>query len=131
MNRSLGAHSFKLSADEGDPQTQLNYGICLAKGDGIAINKSIAAHYDRLSADQGNPLAQFNYGYCLAMGAGIAINKLPATQYVTLAADSDLILLAPRLRRKKEMNSIGRYVWKNGETPHLKNVCSPNSISLK
>jgi TPR repeat protein len=51
MNKSLAAHHYKLSADQGYAHAQFAYGVSLANGAGISINKSLAAHYYKLSAD--------------------------------------------------------------------------------
>jgi TPR repeat protein len=51
MDKSLTAHYYKLSADQGDAKAQFAYGLMLAEGDGIAMNKSLAVHYFKLSAD--------------------------------------------------------------------------------
>jgi TPR repeat protein len=64
-----------LSADQGIAEAQLNYGNCLAKGDGIAMNKSQAAHYFEMSADQRIAEAQLTYGLLLARCNGIQMNK--------------------------------------------------------
>jgi hypothetical protein len=87
INESLAAHYFKLSADQGNPHGQLNYGSCLMRGHGIQMNKSLAAHYFKLSADQGNPLGQLNYGVCLMRGYGVQMNKSLAVRYFKLSAD--------------------------------------------
>jgi TPR repeat protein len=65
----------------------LNYGLLLAKGDGIPMNKSLATYYFKLSADQGIAEAQFNYGLSLARGDGIAMNKPLAAHYFKMSAD--------------------------------------------
>jgi TPR repeat protein len=56
MDKSLAAHYFKLSADQGNAYGQCNYGVCLRDGDGVVMDKSLAAHYFKLSADQGDAL---------------------------------------------------------------------------
>jgi TPR repeat protein len=87
MNKSLAAHYFKLSADQGDPTSQFKYGVMLHEGDGIPMNKSLAAHYFKLSADQGDAAAQFYYGILLLKGDGIRMNKSLAADYYRLSAD--------------------------------------------
>jgi hypothetical protein len=92
MNKSHGAHYFKLSADQGDAAAQFNYGVMLFWGDGISMNKSLAAHYFKLSADQGIAAAQFNYGFMLSRGDGISMNKSLAVHYFKLSADQGISL---------------------------------------
>jgi TPR repeat protein len=49
------AKYYKLSADQGNPFGQYNYGFCLTNGAGVERNLMEAAKYYKLSADQGNP----------------------------------------------------------------------------
>jgi TPR repeat protein len=87
MNKSLAAHYYKLSADQGNARAQFNYGFMLLHGDGISMNKSLAAHYFKLSADQGIAEAQCNYGFMLSHREGISMNKSLAAHYYKLSAD--------------------------------------------
>jgi hypothetical protein len=87
VNQSLAVYYFKLSADQGFPLGQFNYGVCLWNGNGIPANPSLAAQYFKLAADQGNSAAQFNYGVALSEGRGIALNHALAAHYFKLAAD--------------------------------------------
>jgi hypothetical protein len=47
--KSNGSASWKLSADQGDPDAQFKYAIRLVTGTGVAQNKSFAAHDYKLS----------------------------------------------------------------------------------
>jgi TPR repeat protein len=58
-------HYVKLSADQGCAETQFNYGVALAIGDGIPIDKSHAPHFFKLAADQGDAAAQHTSGILL------------------------------------------------------------------
>jgi hypothetical protein len=75
------AHDLKVAADQGIAAAQLNYGICLKKGEGVGIDFQGAAHYFKLAADQGVAGAQYNYGLCLNKGAGYRIDFLGAAHY--------------------------------------------------
>jgi TPR repeat protein len=57
MNQRLAVHYYKLSADQGCPRGQSNYGFVLYTGEGIPMNKSFAPHYFKLAADQGDVAA--------------------------------------------------------------------------
>jgi hypothetical protein len=48
MNKSLAVHYLQLSAEHGDRDGQLGYGLCLLNGKGIPMNKSLAANYLQL-----------------------------------------------------------------------------------
>jgi TPR repeat protein len=82
MNKTLAAHYYKLSADQGDAIAQHNYGRCLDKGEGVEMNKSLAAHYYKLSADQGNSHAQSDYDRCLAQDEGPSVLSVFAGGFV-------------------------------------------------
>jgi TPR repeat protein len=91
MNKSLAVHYAKWSSAQGNAEAQLNYGVSLDQGDGIAMNKSLAAHYYKLSADQGYAAAQFTYGFLLATGDGIPMNEPLAAHYFKLSADQGFV----------------------------------------
>jgi TPR repeat protein len=44
-----------MAADQGNASGQLNYGVCLKNGLGVAQDFEKAATYFRMAADQGNP----------------------------------------------------------------------------
>jgi TPR repeat protein len=54
MNKSLAAHYFKLSADQGLLSAQLHFAILLREGRVIEGNITLSAHYFKLAADQGS-----------------------------------------------------------------------------
>jgi TPR repeat protein len=65
QNVSEAVKYYKLSADQGDPVGQANYGSSLEHGTGIAPNVSEAVKYYKLAADQGHALGQRNYERCV------------------------------------------------------------------
>jgi hypothetical protein len=75
MNKSLGAHYLKLSADQGDSNAQLKYGTFLLFGEGVQKSESLGAHYLKLSADQGNAEAQYVCGYYRALAEGVPMDQ--------------------------------------------------------
>jgi TPR repeat protein len=81
------SQSFKMQADEGSVDLQLNYGFVLFKGHGIPIDKSRAMPYFNLTADQGDVRAQFSSRVLLDDGDGLPIDKSLAPDYSNVAAD--------------------------------------------
>jgi hypothetical protein len=76
-----------MSADQGDVDAQVNHGLILVQGDGIAVNKSLAVHYLEMSANQGQTHAQIVLGQMLFRGDGIEVNKSRAARYFKMSAD--------------------------------------------
>jgi TPR repeat protein len=89
-NKSLGAHYYKLSADQGNAHAQLNDGILLFEGDGIPMNKSHAAHYYTLAADQSFSQAQHISAKSMLAGNDIQKDKEKGIEYLRCAADQGL-----------------------------------------
>jgi TPR repeat protein len=44
MNKSLAAHDFKLSVEQGNACAQNGHAVCLENGDGVAMNKALAIY---------------------------------------------------------------------------------------
>jgi hypothetical protein len=86
---SEAARYYRLSADQGNVFSQLNYGRCLEFGKGVSIDLNEAAKYYKLSADQGHAQAQFYYGVLLDTGGDVLMNKSLATHYFKLSADQE------------------------------------------
>jgi hypothetical protein len=53
---------FRLAAEQGHADAQLNLGLMHYNGDGVAQDPVAAARWFRLAADQGLPVAQSNLG---------------------------------------------------------------------
>ena len=51
-------HYYRLAADQGDPDGQVNLGVMYDNGRGVPQDDEQAAHYYRLAADQGDAYAQ-------------------------------------------------------------------------
>jgi TPR repeat protein len=79
-----------LSADQGNADAQLNYGLCLRDGRGVGRDYVKAADYFKLSADQGNDEAQCNYGLCCLTGLGVSHNYSEAVKSFRIAARKNL-----------------------------------------
>jgi TPR repeat protein len=91
INKSLAAHYYRLSADQGIAVAQFNYGLMLNNGDGISINKSLAAHYFKLSADQGSAVSQYCYALWLFTGEILSRDTALAIDYLQRAADGGFV----------------------------------------
>ncbi|PVV04735.1 hypothetical protein BB560_000755 [Smittium megazygosporum] len=52
-NKKTAIHYYKISADLGDPDSQMEVAQCYEKGDTVKRNLKTAAHYYRLAEKQG------------------------------------------------------------------------------
>lgn len=77
-NRELAVYWFKKAADQGLPEAQLNYAICLERGLGIKADPVNAAPYYRKAADQGNNTAALNLALLYLYGSGKQMEAEPA-----------------------------------------------------
>jgi TPR repeat protein len=74
-------HSFKLSADQGDPHALVRCALVCTNGEGVAIDKTCAAHYFKMTADQADKTGETMYAYCLENGDGVVMDQSLAVQY--------------------------------------------------
>ncbi|PKK75599.1 hypothetical protein RhiirC2_644783, partial [Rhizophagus irregularis] len=80
---------FKETADKGNPSAQLRYGMCLWKGEGVAINSIEAFKYLKMAANQGNPAAMYIIGKAYWNGGdGIEKDKRQGAEYLKKAASN-------------------------------------------
>lgn len=90
----LGRHPeairlWRLSAEEGDPQSQFALGALYAEGDttaGVAPDYAQALSWYRKAADQGHAAAQFNLGIFYASGQGVPRDMVEAARWWQPAA---------------------------------------------
>jgi hypothetical protein len=68
MNRSLAAHYFKLSADQGVIPDGVYYAECILRGDVIPIDLRECEQYLRFAVERGNQAGQMLLGLCLFSG---------------------------------------------------------------
>jgi hypothetical protein len=87
QNLVEAAKRYRTLANRGDPESQLRYGHCLSRGEGVERNDSEAAKYYKLSADQGHSEGQFYYADCLLTGKGVEKNIAVAVSYLKNSAD--------------------------------------------
>ena len=59
---------YRLAADQGDADAQLNLGVMYDNGRGVLKDEAEAVRWYRLAADQGDAAAQFNLGNMYAKG---------------------------------------------------------------
>lgn len=80
---------WKLSAEEGDSQSQFALGALYAEGDtaaGVAPDYAQALSWYRKAADQGHAAAQFNLGIFYARGQGVPRDMVEAARWWQPAA---------------------------------------------
>jgi hypothetical protein len=82
---SVGAHYFKLAADQGTAEAQFSYGRGLHNGECISIDLRSAAHYFKVAADQGLAEAECHYVSCLLAGVGLQRDLASAIRYFKIS----------------------------------------------
>ena len=78
---------FRLAADQGDADAQLNLGYMYEYGRGVRQDPAEAARWYRLAADQGDAVAQTNLGILYEYGRGVRQDPAEAARWYRLAAD--------------------------------------------
>jgi TPR repeat protein len=83
------ARLYKLAADRGDADAQVNLGFSYSQGlGGLAKDEREAARLYKLAADQGNAFAQVQLGFFYSQGlGGLAKDERNAARLYELAAD--------------------------------------------
>ncbi|CAB5217383.1 unnamed protein product [Rhizophagus irregularis] len=86
----IAINIFKETADKGNPSAQLRYGMCLWKGEGVAIDSHEALKYLKLAANQGNSAAMYIIGKAYWNGGNdIEQDKVQGAEYLKIAANND------------------------------------------
>jgi TPR repeat protein len=83
------AYYLKLAADQGNVDTQFNYGICLQKGEGVSIDFNGAARYLKLAADEGDAESQHLSGIWLLTEHDGHRNIADSIRYLKLSTEND------------------------------------------
>jgi len=78
---------FKLAAEQGHAEAQLNLGYMYSKGRGVAQSDQDAVHWYRFSASQGYPKALLNLGILYKVGRGVPQSNEKAMSLFTEAAE--------------------------------------------
>src|SRR5258707_118322 len=88
-NRVIRAKLEKLraKAQSGDPQTQFDLGLMLARGHGVPQDHSEAAGWFRKAAERGHPRSQATLGAMFANGEGVQQNVAEAIGWYRRAAE--------------------------------------------
>ena len=89
---------------------QVEYGILLFKGHGLAADELRGAWYFSVAAEKGNPVAQNRYARCLAHGAGVEMNLVEAVKWHLIAKrggieDKSLDEIAAKLSRADRLTA--------------------------
>jgi hypothetical protein len=74
QNFVKAAEDFRVTADRGCSSAQVNYGLCLKEGDGVAKNVAEVGRYFKMAADQGHAYGQHKHGFWLEEGKGVTKN---------------------------------------------------------
>jgi TPR repeat protein len=111
------AKYFKLYADGGNSDGQLDFGICLSEGIDVGQDLAQSANYFKLSADDGNSNGQYHYGLTLIDGMATWRNDAEGRQYLILSAEQG----NPTMQ-----NCVGRMLYELCRTP--RDVVGKNQI---
>lgn len=87
QNFSEAVSYYRISAEEGDPEGQYNYGLSYYNGNGVNQDYNEALKWFRLAADQGNNKAQFNIGLSYYYGEGVIQDFVEAVKWFRLSAE--------------------------------------------
>ncbi|CAM8647952.1 MORN motif [Oxalobacteraceae bacterium] len=79
---------FKLAADKGFSDAQLELGLMYSNGDHLMKNSLEAIHFFRQAADLGNAKAQYMLGVMYTRGDGVPEDSQEAIRWIRLAAES-------------------------------------------
>ncbi len=81
------ARWFRLSAQAGDREAQVDLANLLLKGEGEADDAVRTREWFEKAAASGDLVAAFNFGVCLAEGVGVERDDIKAAQWLRRAAD--------------------------------------------
>jgi TPR repeat protein len=96
------ARWYRLAAERGYANAQVNLGIMYCAGTGVTEDTAEAVRWWRLAAEQGNVAAQLNLGQVYGYGKGVAKDTVEAYKWLTLAQASD----AQAAKKRKELLSV-------------------------
>lgn len=89
IDDSEAAHWFRLAAEQGHSNAQVNLGFMYYHGKGVIQDYQEAMRWYRLAADQGHATAQNNIGLMYANGEGVMKDAQEAVRWLKLAADQE------------------------------------------
>ena len=82
------AEHFRLAAEQGDAEAQLEFGKCLFKGEGVEKDQAAAAKWILKAAEQGNIEAQYEIASFFGKGVGFDKDEEEAFKWVRMSADN-------------------------------------------
>ena len=78
---------WKLAAEQGNAEAQLNLGVMFEKGTGVPQDYKEAAKWFRLAAEQGDPEALYNLGVLYDEGLGVPQDHQEAVKWLLKSAE--------------------------------------------
>jgi hypothetical protein len=111
VDARLAAEWTARAADAGLADAQIEFGVMLFKGQGVAVDEARAAKLFRLAAEQGNAVAQNRLARLYANGVAVKADAVQAAKWHLLARAAgvsdfslDIVLskLTPEERAKAE-----------------------------
>jgi TPR repeat protein len=88
---------YRLAADQGDANAQMNLGIMHGKGQGVKQDYKTSVKWYTLAAKQGYAKAQNNLGVMYGLGQGVSQDYVTAHMWANIAAVNGSEM-APELR---------------------------------
>ena len=82
------AQLFRLAAEQGDIEAQINIGDMYYYGDGVPLDYNEAVKWFRLSAEKGNSDAQYRLGFMYADGYGVIEDNVYALMWWYIASSN-------------------------------------------
>jgi TPR repeat protein len=130
----MAAYWFNKSAELGNSEGMLYYGLCLREGKGVKLNHEMAAHWFKKSAELGNSEGMIYYGLCLKKGKGVKLNHEMAVHWFKKSAElgnSDGMLyygLCLRKGKGVRLNHemAGYWLKQSAERENLRGICYYN-----
>ncbi len=106
------------AASAGHTEAEVEYGILLFKGHGLAPDEVRGAYYFKIAAEKGNAIGQNRYARCLAHGAGVEMNVVEAVKWHLIAKaagveDAALEEIAKKLSRADRLKAEqAAFAWR-------------------
>jgi TPR repeat protein len=82
---SKSAKLFRLLAEQGNPDAQINLGMMYFRGQGVPQDYLEAVKWYRLASKQGNAFAQLDLGMMYENGQGVLQDNTQAYKWLTIA----------------------------------------------
>ena len=99
---------YRMSAEQGYADAQLNLGVMYAKGEGVPQDDQEAAKWFRMSAEQGEAKGQSNLGLMYANGRGVPQDYKDAHAWWSVAKVNGNEKAEKKMIRKSETYRLHR-----------------------